>query len=208
MHVIDFALRLLHPFMPFITEEIWQRIPHTGESIMVQEFPRRRQVRENADAALRMESLMDLIMSLRSARAEMNIEPKKVLDVTLVVTEPAIQALVQQNLDKVKLLARLDATEFAVSLPAQRVQLKGLWKHGEFGLDLEGAVDFKAERERLLREINKLKDEIQKIVKKLNSHEFIDRAPEEIVTENRTRHAELVARLERLEANLNRLSSD
>jgi valyl-tRNA synthetase len=208
IHVLDFALRLLHPFMPFITEEIWQRIPHEGESIMTQEFPRARQVRENWEAVQGMESLMDLIVGLRSARAEMNIEPKKMLAVTIVVANPAVQTLVQQNIDKVKLLARLSQAGFASGLPAHVAQLKGVWKHGEFGLNLEGAIDIEAERERLLKERNRLTTDIQKIVKKLNSHEFIDRAPEEIVNENRARHAEFLTRLERLEGNLIKLQSN
>ncbi|MGA2264276.1 MAG: hypothetical protein ABSH28_22935, partial [Acidobacteriota bacterium] len=82
---------------------------------------------------------------------------------------------------------------------------KGIWKFGEFGLSLEGAIDFHAERERLQKDRDRLKTDIQKIVKKLNSHEFMERAPEAVVAENRARHADLIARLERLEANLNRL---
>jgi valyl-tRNA synthetase len=208
VHVMDFAMRLLHPFMPFITEEIWQRVPHAGASIMVQEFPVPRPPREDKEAAEGMGALMDLITCLRSARAEMNIEPKKALDVTLVVPDGAIQKLVCANLDKVRLLARLDATSFAAELPAHGAQLKGVWKYGEFGLDLDGAVDFQAERERMQKELNRIKDEIQKIVKKLNSHEFVDRAPEHVVQDNRTRHTGLLTRLERLEGNLNRLSTE
>jgi valyl-tRNA synthetase len=205
VHVLDCSLRLLHPFMPFITEEIWQRIPHSGESIMVQEFPRPSAVRDNAAAAASMQALMDLTACLRSARAEMNIEPKKLLDATLVIPDPALQELVQRHIGKIKLLARLGDTLLAPQLPAQRVQLKGVWKHGSFGLDLQGAVDFQAERERLQRELGRITSDIQKIVKKLNSHEFMDRAPEDVVVENRARHAELLERLERMKSNLKQL---
>jgi valyl-tRNA synthetase len=208
IHVLDFSLRLLHPFMPFITEEIWQRIPHVGESIMIQEFPRPVPIRENGEAAQGMEALMDLTVALRSARAEMNIEPKKLLDVTLVVPDPAVREAIRANINKIMLLAHLGGTEFATELPAQRVQLKGVWKFGEFGLNLEGAIDFHAERERLQKELDRLKTDIQKIVKKLNSHEFLERAPEAVVAENRVRQADLLTRLERLEANLNRLPPD
>jgi valyl-tRNA synthetase len=205
VHVLDYSLRLLHPFMPFITEEIWQRIPHFGDSIMIQEFPRPRAVREDAEAFLGMQVLMDLTVCLRSARAEMNIDPKKTLDATLVARDPSIRILVQENIEKIKLLARLATMEFAPKLLDDRVQLKGIWKHGEFGLDLKGAIDFQAERERLQKELGRVRAEIQKIVKKLNSHEFVDRAPEEVVSENRARHAELLERFERLESNLDRL---
>jgi valyl-tRNA synthetase len=205
IHVMDYSLRLLHPFMPFVTEEIWQRIPHDGESIMLQDFPRYRAAGENEEAARSMETLMDLIVSLRSARAEMNIEPKKTLDATIVVSEEAMRPLLVANRDKVRLLARLGMVEFASELPSGHAQLKGVWKLGEFGLNLEGVVDFKAERERIKKERNRLGTEIQKVAKKLNSHEFTDRAPEEIIAENRARHADLLARFARLESNLNRL---
>ncbi len=205
IHVLDHSLRLLHPFMPFITEEIWQRTPHIGQSIMIQEFPRPRASREYPEAVSGMEALMDLTVGLRSARAEMNIEPKKSLDATLAVPDAAQRDLVRANLDKIRLLAKLGTVSFAPELPTDRVQLKGVWKHGQFGLDLEGAVDFQAERDRLEKELGRLKADIQKVVKKLNSQEFIDRAPDEVVVQNRTRHAELLERLARLENNLNQL---
>ncbi len=77
VHVMDFALRLLHPFMPFVTEEIWQKLPHKGDSLMVQEFPLARKIRENSEAAQKLQDLMDLIGGIRSLRAEMNIDPKR-----------------------------------------------------------------------------------------------------------------------------------
>jgi len=208
VHVLDYSLRLLHPFMPFITEEIWQRIPHSGESIMIQEFPRQRAAREDAEAFQGMQVLMDLTTCLRSARAEMNIDPKKMLDAALVARDPSIRVLVQENIEKIKLLARLAAVKFVPKLLDDRAQLKGVWKHGEFGLDLKGAIDFRAERERLQKELGRVRGEIQRIVRKLNSHEFVNRAPEEVVSENRARHAELLERFERLESNLDRLPPD
>jgi valyl-tRNA synthetase len=208
VHVMDYSLRMLHPFMPFITEEIWQRIPHDGESIMIQEYPLPRPARENAEAARAMETLMDLTVSLRSARAEMNIDPKRMLEATIGVADPAIKTLVQAEVDKVKLLARLEQVVFSARIPEGHVQLKGVWTHGEFGLNLKGAVDFKAERERIQKDIKRVSADIQKVVKKLNSHEFMDRAPEDVVSENRARHSELLARLERLESSLNRLPKE
>jgi valyl-tRNA synthetase len=85
------------------------------------------------------------------------------------------------------------------------VQLKGVWKHGSYGLDLQGAIDFQAERERLQKELDRVTADIQKIVKKLNSHEFMDRAPEDVVFENRARHTELLERLARVKSNLKQL---
>jgi valyl-tRNA synthetase len=105
-------------------------------------------------------------------------------------------------LDKVKLLARLRDVSVEPLLPPARALLKGVWRLGEFGLDLKGVMDYVAERERLQKEMDRIKAEIDRLLKKLNSHEFIARAPESVVAESRARHTELVERLERIEANM------
>ena len=152
-----------------------------------------------------MQLLTDLIVALRSALAEMNIEPKKSLNALLIFKDPAVLDLVMSNMGKIRNMARLGEIEFPPALPSGRVLLKGVWRLGEFGLDLEGAIDFRAERERIRKELERTKSEIEKIVKKINSHEFVARAPEEVVAENRSRHAELLERFEKFESNLAQL---
>jgi valyl-tRNA synthetase len=203
IHALDYALRLLHPFMPFITEEIWQKIPHSGESIMMQEFPLARKVRENADASQKMQDLMALIGEIRSLRAEMNIDPKRALDAVLAIPMPANRDLVSENMQKVRSLARLNNVSFSDA--AVGSLLRGVWKLGEFGLDVQDAINVVAERDRMQKEIGKVKEEIEKILKKINSPDFVARAPEEIVLENRARHSDLLERQRKLESNLNRL---
>jgi valyl-tRNA synthetase len=204
-HVMDYALRILHPFMPFITEEIWQKIPHTGNSVMIQEFPAPRAIRCLPEAAQEMQDLMELVVKLRSARAEMNIDPKRSLDAVITGTDRRACEIVQQNIEKVRTLARLGRIEFAQTLAPSRILLKGVWRLGEFGLDLQGVIDYRAERERIEREIGKVIEEIDKITKKINSHEFKARAPEEVVAETRSRHTELLEKLERLKSIVSQL---
>ncbi len=203
VHTLDSALRLLHPFMPYLTEEIWQKMPHQGESIMIQEFPSRRPVRESAAAAQDMQDLMDLIIGVRSARAELNIDPKKVLNCALVIPAREAREHVRRNLDRVRYLARLDQVDFLDALPAGL--LKSVWRLGEFGLAIQDVIDYEAERQRLQKELARLRGEVDRIVKKINSHEFMTRAPESVVKESRTRHAELLERVHKLETNLNHL---
>ena len=205
LHVLDGALRVLHPFMPFITEEIWQSLPHEGDSIMVQAFPKPDRVREDSGAYQSFQELMELIGSLRAARAEMDIEPKKILGAVFAIRDPKVLGLIQSNLEKVRLLGRVGEIEFSEGLPAGRVLLKGVWKSGEFGLDLQGTIDYKSERERLGRERARIVGDIDKIAKKIGSSDFMARAPEAVVEENKARHAELLARLERVESNLAKL---
>jgi len=204
VHTIDSSLRLLHPFMPFVTEEIWQKIPHQGESIMVQEFPRPRKMRENAEAAQRMLDLMDLIGSIRSLRAEMNVDPKRALDAVLAIPSTDGRELVAGNMQKLLILARLKKVDFAESVSGSNL-LRGVWRLGEFGLDVQGAINVASERDRMQKEIGKVRGEIGRIMKKLNSPDFLSRAPEEVVSENRARYDDLLERQRKLESNLNRL---
>ena len=208
VHVLDYSLRVLHPFMPFLTEELWQKIPHAGESIMVSEFPRPRPARRDARAIAGMKTLVDLIGAIRSARSELNIEPRKALKAFLKVGDVEARRSITENLDEVRHLpgARLDAPELVDEFPPGRVLLKGVGGRGvEFGLDLEGAIDFAAERERLQKERARVKEEIDRIARKIVSHDFLLRAPESVVLENRARHAELLAKFEKLESNLAQL---
>jgi valyl-tRNA synthetase len=207
VHVLDYTLRILHPFMPFITEEIWQKMPHKGESIMVQDFPTARQVREDPAAALAMTDMMDLVSTLRSLRSELNIEPRKALDAFLVVPDPDCRRFLESNKSKVCLLARLNSLEFAPSLPQDRMLLKGVWRLGEYGLDIRGAIDFASERSRLQKEMERTLGEIERLLKKINSHEFAERAPAEVVAESQARHAELLEKHRKLESTLNQLPS-
>jgi valyl-tRNA synthetase len=203
LHAMDFALRMLHPFMPFITEEIWQKLPHDGDSIMIQEFPSGRQVRENPQAAQKMQDLMDLIGSIRSLRAEMNVDPKKSLDAKFVMHNLDQRSLVSENMKKVRTLAGLNNIEFCDSTSGNL--LRGVSRLGEFGLDVQDAINVDSERLRLQKEIERVKKEIDKVWKKLNSQEFLSRAPQNIVSENRTRHKELLERYQKLDSNLNHL---
>ncbi len=202
LHAMDYSLRLLHPFMPFITEEIWQKMPHSGRSLMVQEFPSARTIRSNPDAARAMQVLFDLVLAVRSARTEMNLDPRAELDARLTVAEPAMRATVEESLDRVRALARLRSVAIAEALPETSEDvfvLCGIWTQGEFALNLAGAIDVGAQRRRLEKERDSLAAEIEKILRKVNNHEFRSRAPQEVVEENRRRHAELLERMGRLE---------
>ncbi len=203
VHVFDYALRMLHPFMPFVTEEIWQKIPHEGDSIMAQRFPSPCAVRENPEAAQNMEKLMDLIGAIRSLRAEMNIDPRRFLDAKLVIKNPDDGRLISENIQKVRSLAHLQNIEFSDSVAGKL--LRGISRSGEFGLDVHDALNVEYERERLQKEMARVTDEIDKLWKKINSEDFLSRAPEEVVMENRTRHSELIEKFNKLESNFNHL---
>jgi valyl-tRNA synthetase len=205
VHVMDYSLRLLHPFMPFITEEIWQRLPHQGDSIMIQDFPRYREIRDDPQAQLEMETLMDLVSSIRSARSELGIVDRKELDAFVLTSDDGAREVIERNAAKIRRLAGLGKLEFVSLFPPNL--LRGVSKAGEFGINVMDSIDLDAERQRMQKELTRTRSEIEEIDQKMNNREFLSKAPEAVVNGIRDRHAELVARYAKLESNLARLPS-
>ena len=128
------------------------------------------------------------------------IDPKKGRDAKFVMPNQDHRILVSENMEKVRSLACLKEVEFCDSASGRL--LKGVSRMGEFGLDVQDAINVDSERERLQKEIARVKNEIDKIAGKLQSQDFLSRAPRDVVSENRTRCSELLERCHKLESNL------
>jgi len=196
--VLEQALRLLHPFMPFITEEIWQQLPHRGESVMVAPYPRRRAALADPAAERDMGVVIELVTALRNIRGEMGIAPGVTLSATARVADEHA-ALFQDQAPLVEALARTRLTmdPTAVRPPSSALAVVG---PTAVYVDLAGVIDLAAERQRLDREIAKVEEVIAFATAKLERPEFVERAPAEIVERERVRVAEQRARLEKLAA--------
>jgi len=183
--VLETTLRLLHPFMPFITEEIWQRLPGAGESIMIAPYPRVRRGQLDAAAERDMAAVMEAVAAVRNIRGEMRITPGASLPVTI-RPAPGDGALFAATAGLVGSLAR---AEVRVDPTAARPQNAALAVVGasELYVDLAGVVDFAAERARLDKEIRRAADAVAFIEAKLGRPEFVERAPAEIVEKERQR---------------------
>jgi valyl-tRNA synthetase len=194
--VLERTLRLLHPFMPFITEELWQRLPHTGESIMVAPYPRVTARQADAAAEREMAILMEVITGIRNVRGEMRISPAVALAVivrpapehaaVLAATAPLVEALARARL-------RLDAN--ASRPPGAAVALVG---GSEVYVDLAGVVDLEAERQRLGKELAKVEETIGFVTAKLARPDFVERAPAAVVERERVRLVEQQALRDKL----------
>ncbi len=196
--VLEQTLRLLHPFMPFITEEIWQQLPHRGESIMIAPYPRPRVSRADAAAERDMSLVIELVTALRNIRGEMQIAPGVGLNATARVAGEHAgifrdQAALVEALTRTRL--RLDPG--AVRPPATALAVVGAT---EVYIDLAGVVDLVAERQRLAKETARVEETIAFLTQKLDRSEFLERAPGEIVERERMRLAEQRALLDKLEA--------
>ncbi len=195
--VLEQALRLLHPFMPFISEEIWQQLPHRGDSIMIAPYPRRRAALTDAAAEREMGQLIELVTALRNIRGEMRIAPGVTLSATTRVADEHL-ALLREHAPLVEALARVRLTLDAAPTRPPNTALAVVGA-SEVYVDLAGVVDLVAERERLAKEIARVDEAIAFVTQKLARPEFVERAPEEIVERERARLAEQRARREALE---------
>jgi valyl-tRNA synthetase len=204
-YILDTALRLLHPFVPFITEELWQRLPHKGETIMLAAYPQSHPWRRHDDATRQMQELQDLISAVRTARAENGIDPRRKLPIQLVCGEHQRRFLESQQHHLVN-LAQLDSIKFVPELDQGGIKVQGIARLAEFALMLEDVIDVEAERNRLARQIAKLTEDVGRLEQKLQNQDFTSKAPEQVVATARRRRDEAVDQLTKFKERFNGLS--
>jgi valyl-tRNA synthetase len=205
--VLETILKLLHPFMPFITEELWSLtasadVPRASV-LALAKWPDLTGC-EAIAAEAEIGWVVELISELRSVRSEMNVPAGAQVPLVLVGTETDVETRAKAWEETIKRLARVSDFSFAPQAPDQSVQV--IVRGSVAALPLQGVIDFAAEKKRLAKEIDKLRGEAAKIDGKLKNADFISRAPEEVVEENKERLAEIEARIEKLNAALTRLS--
>jgi valyl-tRNA synthetase len=204
--VLDGIAKLLHPFMPYITEELWAikgaEGPARDSVLALAPWPELTDLAA-PDAEREIGWLVDLVNEIRSARAETNVPAGAQIPLVLVAATAETRERAQRWGDMLKRLARLSGIDFADATPPQSVQVVA---RGEVAaLPLAGVVDIAAERVRLTKETERLTAEIGKIDAKLGNADFLARAPEEVVEEQRERREEAEARRARLAEALERL---
>jgi valyl-tRNA synthetase len=196
VETLETTLRLLHPFMPFISEELWQRLPHQGESIpaparsiMIAPFPKATRKGRDAEAERLMAPVLDFVSAIRTVRSESRISPAVELAVTVKPAGRGVAAALESSLPVIGSLARA-----AITISHDGVRPAGsavaTTPSGDVFVRLEGVVDFEAERQRLRKEIERSRKEIAFLEGKLGRPEFVERAPAEVVERERERLAE------------------
>jgi valyl-tRNA synthetase len=204
----DQIVKLLHPFMPFITEELWARTAAHGApraSLLIEApWPDFAALPQNEDARAEMRWLIDLVGGIRSVRAEMNVPPSAKIALLLKDASPETKARLQRNLDSALTLARLSSAGTADTLPAGCAQF--VLGEATVALPLGDVIDFAKERARLEKELKKAMDEIARFDAKLGNEQFVSRAPEDVLTEQREKRADAAALAERLREAVARLA--
>ncbi|MEP5766633.1 MAG: valine--tRNA ligase [Halieaceae bacterium] len=189
IRVLEAALRLAHPLMPFITEEIWQRVAplagKTGPSIMLQAYPVSDDKKLDSSATADIEWLKNVILGLRNIRGEMNIPPGKELSVLLRNGNDKDKKRLQENEQYLKKLAKLSDIRFLHDEEEAPVASASLVGDLEILVPMSGLIDRDAELARLAKEIDKLEKDLARIQGKLNNSGFVDKAPAAVVEKER-----------------------
>jgi valyl-tRNA synthetase len=197
----------MHPFMPFVTEELWGETGKTGPArerlLALSEWPMLTGLGDTA-AEAEMNWLIDVVSGIRSVRTEMNVPAAAKIPLLIIGAGEETGTRVESQLQPLTRMARLSEVTYGSDVPKGSAQI--VIGEATFVLPLTGIIDLDAERVRLKREIAKEEVEIGKIDKKLDNEQFVSKAPPEVIEEQRERRAEAVARLERLKAALARLS--
>jgi valyl-tRNA synthetase len=204
---LDQILRLLHPIMPYITEEIWQHLPGAGSSLTVAAFPESRREWRDAEAEKRMALLQGVIVEVRKVRSENKIAPKAKLELWVKSSSPADAEVLQSQASAVQSLAGLSKLELLAVFPAGKRILKGVSGPFELAIPLDETADLAQEKARLEKELLKVLADIAKIEEKLANADFISRAPRPIVDETRTRLTGLADRRDKIQKSLAHLAS-
>jgi len=200
--VLDGALRLLHPFMPFITEEIWQQLPHQEDSLIVASWPQADRTMRDGESEEIVSHLRDVIGAVRNIRAEMDIPPSRKARVLLKVEDPQILDRLRTNSDYLLDLAKIEELVVEEKVSKPKATATAVVKGVEVFVPLEGLIDLAAERKRLEKEIERISRLLAGINKKLNNEDFLKKAPKEVVKRERTKGEELARRLAKLEENI------
>ncbi|HAA37330.1 MAG TPA: valine--tRNA ligase [Firmicutes bacterium] len=187
-YVLERTLRLLHPFMPFITEEIWQKLPHSGETIMLAPWPTYDPALEFPDAHDRMVTVMEVTRTVRYLRSEVQLPPgKKVQVIIKADSESSLQTLAAGEAVLQK-LAGLEKLTVLRELPEQPKQaLAAVVGDLEVYLPLQGLIDIEQEIKRLEKELQKLEAEVARAEGKLNNQGFLAKAPQQVVAAERAK---------------------
>jgi valyl-tRNA synthetase len=210
IYVLDTFLRLLHPFMPFITEEIWQAVQGCEDaipsnSIMTQAYPCVEEKFINNNATQSIDLIKTLIVALRTLRSEMNVAPSKQITLLADKATPSQRAIIETNMPLICSLAKLESITWLEGT-APPAAATALANEMELFIPLAGLIDVGAETERLQKEIGKLEKDVLRSSKKLNNESYVKKAPAAVVAQEREKLVQNQAAVQKLQTQLLKLA--
>ena len=207
--VLRETLILLHPFVPFVSEEIWHKVPGTNGSIMKASFPSDNPENEkiivSPESESQMETIIAVITGIRNIRGEMNIQPSLSLDVRVQSSDKTTLEIINSQKDMIIDLARLKALTTEGLGERPKSAATAIIENAVIFVSLEGIIDFTQEANRLNKEMAKLEKELNGVSKKLNNEDFLAKAPDNVVEKVKEKHSTLSEKHHKIQANLEKI---
>ncbi|MDZ7262007.1 MAG: valine--tRNA ligase [candidate division KSB1 bacterium] len=209
INVMRGILKLLHPFIPFITEEIWQTLKQKDEkSLIVSPWVHWDETLISEQAEKELGFLQAVIGAIRNIRGEMNVPPNKKAEVLVKGTDDGYISLIQQNQSYLYTLANVERLTLGRDFPKPRLSASAVVGKVEVYVPLEGLIDIAVERNRLQKEVDRLGKQLDSLNKKLTNPDFLSRAPEEVIAREKKKKEDFTAAFEKLQRNLMSLEED
>jgi valyl-tRNA synthetase len=197
-YTLDHTLRLLHPFMPFITEEIWQHLPHQGESITVAPWPTDKAEFNRPEAEKEMTLLMEVIRSVRNIRAEVNVPLGKPIELLIKAKSEESLTFLKRGEEVIRRLTNPESLEISKELKIPEKAMSAVLSGAEIYLPLAGLIDIEQEITRLEKELKKLDSEVERVGKKLANKGFVDKAPAHVIEEEKAKQKDYMEKREQV----------
>jgi valyl-tRNA synthetase len=209
VQVLDLSLRMLHPFTPFVSEEIWQKLPlgqRDNPYLVNSSWPQIEQIPEDEEALQQLGWVIEAVSGLRNIRGESDVPPGKPIPAHILSNDPAVRKALEDHSDTLKHLGRL--SDLVLATPDQRPAKSAVFvaKNVEVCVPMSGLIDFNAEKNRLLKDIKKIEADRQRSAKKLQNENFLGRAPDEVVEKERQKLAEFETKQTKLKEALEQIN--
>lgn len=201
-YVLDHTLRLLHPFMPFITEEIWQHLPGEGRSITIADWPKPDGRFEHPEAAQQMVQLMDIIRAVRNIRAEMNVPMSRKIELYIKPSSQVTETMIRSGQRYIERFCNPEKLSVDAALAAPEKSVTSVVTGAELYLPLAGLIDLEQEVARLEKELATLNNEVERVEKKLSNEGFVAKAPAHVIDEERAKQKDYMEKREKVQARL------
>tara|TARA_Y100000294_G_scaffold82057_1_gene77088 strand:+ start:836 stop:3484 length:2649 start_codon:yes stop_codon:yes gene_type:complete len=202
VHVLEASLRLLHPFMPFITEEIRSKLPSASGSIMESHFPQYEKNKSDKKVEKTFSTIINVITCVRNIRGEMNLNPGLNLDLLIRTEQSQHAEILETHSLYINTLARVNLIESGPEVEKPKVSASSVSDGMDIFVSLEGKMDFAEEKKRIEKELKKIEKDIIVLVKKLSNKNFIDKAPPEVIEKDNQRKQNLSEKQTRLNVHL------
>lgn len=206
-YTLDRIMRLLHPFMPFVTEHIWQNLPHEGESIVTSAWPTVDQSLVFEESKDVMEQLVEIIKAVRQSRLEVNTPLSKEIPIKIQAKNETIQQLLKTNQHYLERFCNPSTLEIETQIDIPDKAMTTVVAAGEVILPIEGLIDMDKELERLEKDLQKWQNELDRVNKKLSNDNFVNKAPEHVINEEKEKQVKYQEKYDGVKARIEQLKA-